>query len=402
MTAGTPRRQPIASRATLDAIGDEPYRAFFPAATLAGVVGVLLWPLHVVGLVEVYPAVAHARIMAFGLFGGFIAGFLGTAMPGILRAPRLASRHVIGLVAVHLTMVGAYAVGATRVGDALFAALVAGLSALLIRRIQARRSAPPAGFVLVGLGVACAAAGVLLALVGSVAPLGRFGSTLQRLLAYQGFVLLPIMGLGPFLLPGMLAPASAGAAPVSLGPAPAWRRDASVAATAAALILASFLVEAAGMIRSGHALRLVVVVAYTAVTIPSLLAVSRGGAPATAVRLGFLGLAAGLAAVIAWPEQRTALLHLMLAGGFAIITFVVAMRVAYIHAGLHVHLKDRHRWLLVAVGLMLFGMATRVSGDFLPAIRLTHYAYGAAVWIAGVAVWAAYVLPRLRVVGQGD
>ena len=52
-------------------------------------------------------------------------------------------------------------------------------------------------------------------------------------------------------------------------------------------------------------------------------------------------------------------------------------------------------------GLWLW-LATRVSGDFLPAIRLTHYAYGAVVWIAGVAVWGAYVLPKLRVVGKGD
>lgn len=395
-TAPAPLRDLVA------AAGDEPYRVLFPAGALAGVVGVALWPLHVEGIVAVYPAVAHARIMAFGLFGGFIAGFLGTALPGILGAPRLGARRVGLLVAAHVAMVAAFAAGATAAGDALFALFLALLAAPLLRALRARRSAPPPGFVLVGLGAACAVAGVALALVGHVAPLGRFGAVLQRLLAYQGFVLLPILGVGPFLLPGILAPPAAGGAPVSLGPVPSWRRKAREALIVGALILASFVVEAAGLTRAGHALRLAVVGAYAVATIPALRASGRGGAPALATRLAFVSLFAGLAAVVAWPAQRTALLHLMLAGGFGVITFVVAMRVAWIHAGQQDRLGDRHRWLLGAVGLMLFGMATRVSGDFLPTIRLTHYAYGAVVWIAGVAVWAAYVVPRLRVVGQGD
>lgn len=393
---------PARLRALAAAIGDEPYRAFFPAGALAGVVGVALWPLHVAGLVPVYPAVAHARIMAFGLFGGFIAGFLGTALPGILQVPRLSVRQVVALAGVHVAMVGAYAAGAIPAGDALFAVLLGAMGVLLLRRLRARRAAPPPGFVLVGLGAACAAAGIVLALVGHAAPLGRFGAVLQRLLAYQGFVLLPILGVGPFLLPGVLGPPAAGGAPVSLGPAPSWRRMAVQAGAAGALVLVSFVVEAAGMTRAGHALRLAVVVGYAARTLPALRRAHRGGAQARAVGLAFLSLAAGLLSVAIWPAQRTALLHLMLAGGFGVITFVVAMRVAFIHAGRQDRLAERHRWLLVAVGLMLFGMATRVSGDFLPDIRLTHYAYGAAVWIAGVGLWAAYVLPMMRVVGRGD
>src|ERR1051325_2550562 len=66
--------------------GREPFRIFFPAGVLAGIVGVALWPLYFTNVLELYPGLGHARIMACGLFGGFIIGFLGTAMPRMLSA----------------------------------------------------------------------------------------------------------------------------------------------------------------------------------------------------------------------------------------------------------------------------------------------------------------------------
>jgi hypothetical protein len=37
-------------------------------------------------------------------------------------------------------------------------------------------------------------------------------------------------------------------------------------------------------------------------------------------------------------------------------------------------------------------MLTRVSADWLPDIRMSHYAYASLAWTAGAAVWAALVL----------
>src|ERR1043165_5968888 len=73
----------------LQLLAREPFRLFFPAATLAGIIGVALWPMHLLGWGANYPGQSHARIMAHGLFGGFIFGFLGTAMPRMLSAQAL-------------------------------------------------------------------------------------------------------------------------------------------------------------------------------------------------------------------------------------------------------------------------------------------------------------------------
>jgi hypothetical protein len=50
---------------------------------------------------------------------------------------------------------------------------------------------------------------------------------------------------------------------------------------------------------------------------------------------------------------------------------------------------------------MLFAMATRVTGDFWPKIMASHYTYGAVIWIAGVLLWAAFVLPKV-LVAEGE
>jgi uncharacterized protein involved in response to NO len=90
-----------------------------------------------------------------------------------------------------------------------------------------------------------------------------------------------------------------------------------------------------------------------------------------------------------------ALLHFTLVGGFAIITFVVATRVVFGHSGQLDRLKGRNPWLLAAIALMLLGMATRISADFLPKVLASHYIYGAVSWIAGLLLWAAFVLPKV-------
>ena len=82
-------------------------------------------------------------------------------------------------------------------------------------------------------------------------------------------------------------------------------------------------------------------------------------------------------------------------GAVAVITFTVATRVVFGHSGNLERLKARNGWLLIAVELMLFGMATRISGDFWPRIMASHYIYGAVIWTVGVLLWSSYVLPKI-------
>ena len=121
----------------------EPFRLFFPVAVMAGLIGVALWPMTLLGWTENYPGPSHARLMVQGFFGGFILGFMGTAMPRLVGARPLSAREAFSLLALFLGNVGANTLGMNVLGDLLFAGEVAFLFSLLKRRCHSGRELPP-------------------------------------------------------------------------------------------------------------------------------------------------------------------------------------------------------------------------------------------------------------------
>ncbi|HEX7859323.1 MAG TPA: NnrS family protein [Verrucomicrobiae bacterium] len=372
----------------------EPFRAFFPIAALAGISGVALWPLHFWGLVQWYPGQIHARVMAYGLFGGFIFGFLGTAMPRMLSAQPLRLAEVFGLLAVYLGMVVSFLVGNIFAGDALLVLLLCGFGACLAGRLRNRKDTPPPGFVLVGFAFLSVISGAIISLLQPESGESNlFWLHLQRLLSYQGFILLPILGIGPFILPRFFGLESSHDFPTTLVPVPGWTRKAILAAATGIMIIATFLLEASTWYRTAYGTRFLIILGYLWIEMPFHRGPRLGNALGASIRSSFLSILAGFLAISLFPAYRVALLHITLVGGFAVITFIVATRVVFGHSGNIHKLKSRTGWVWVSVAAMLLGMATRISGDFWPEIMATHYNYGALVWIAGVLLWAAYVLP---------
>jgi len=248
----------------------------------------------------------------------------------------------------------------------------------------------------VGLCFLSVTSGTVLAVLQHFREFDVFWINLQRLLSYQGFVLLPILGIGPFILPRLFGMQSQHDFPEMMIPAPAWWRKAALALGAGALVIVSFVLEASGWYRLGHGLRFGAALGYMLIEMPFHRAPAVN-ALGVGVRIAFGGIVAGFLAVALWPAYRVGLLHLTLIGGFAVITFVVATRVVFGHSGNLALLRGRNRWLLIAIALMLFGMVTRISGDFWPRILASHYIYGAIIWIAGVLLWSVYVLPKVLV-----
>lgn len=379
-------------------LGKEPFRVFFPAGALAGILGVALWPLHFTGIVSFYPGQAHVRLMAYGFFGAFILGFLGTALPRMFSARPFGLFNVSVLVAVYSFMVATYMAGKILWGDVLLLALLIIFLSVVTPRAAQRQDMPPPGFVLVGLAWLCVITGSILAVLQNWKEMDLFWVNLQRLLSSQGFVLLPILGIGPFLLPRFFGLESTHDFPEMLHPSKVWLRKALLAGVTGLVIIGSFVLEARGDFRTGHATRFAACLVYLGLEFPLAKAPTFSSALGASLRLALATLLAGFLTVALFPEYRVGLLHLTLVGGFAVITFVVATRVVLGHSGNLHRLKERNWWLIIAVGMMLFGMATRISGDFWPKIMASHYNYGAVLWAAGVFLWAWKVLPKVRFV----
>lgn len=375
----------------------EPFRVFFPLGVLLGIVGVLLWPLHFVGAVPNYPGVPHARLMAHGFFGSFVLGFLATALPRMLGTRPL-PHWLVGVLGLgQLAAMGLHLSGATAVADAVFLGTLLTLVVVLGVRFRSRTDLPPPGFALAALGLLCALTGLAAGLFPIDPETESSRQVLQTRLIYQGFLLLPVLGVGGFIFPGLLGSANRHDLPESRFPTPAWLREAAWAGLAGIVIIGSFFLEVQGGVRSGHALRFAAAGLYLLRQVP----LHRGGGQrstaAHSLRAGLGLMLAGLVAVALLPQWRVALLHLTLASGLVIVTFVVATRVAFGHSGQRQRLHARNVWLIVSLGLLFFATLTRITGDFLPKILPTHYSYGALMWAAGALLWAWKVLPAVLV-----
>jgi uncharacterized protein involved in response to NO len=378
------KRKPKSAVKTLVWLGSEPYRIFFLSGILFSIAGVAMWPLFFAGHFPFYPGVSHARVMIEAFAGAFVIGFLGTAGPRMLSAPRLKPWELGALFLLHLANGLCHLRGLTVWGDGLFLALLTGFALSLgTRVIFFRKEWPPPAMLLAATGLVCGIAGTILWLN----PAWVARPEIQRfagLLLYQGFLLGPVMGVGIFLFPRLLGG--------EFGEDVTFRRM----ALAAAALLASFAVEvwvnpAAGQILRAAAL----VFALAHVRWRRGKNATSPGTLANALRFWCLPLAVvGLIAPAFAPLQHIALDHLLFVSGFGLLCLIAGSRVLFGHSG---SLERFAQGSWIARGIVfatVLAALTRASANFMPKIMISHYQYAAWSWAAGAALWTLWHAPR--------
>lgn len=376
----------------------EPFRLLFPLGIGIGLFGVLMWPLHIWNVAGAYPGLAHARIMIEGFLTCFVIGFLGTAFPRLLDVPRMTLLETLGFAVMLLWTVWLHYSGRTFWGDQVFFATLCYFLLALGVRALFRQDVPPPGFVLVGLGLisALVGAGMMTAMHVSPQMMPDWAGAAGRLFLYQGYLLLPIMGVGAFLLPRFFGLPNKHDFPESLLPPPGWVRRAAFALVCGLAVLASFVLEALGEIRWGCALRAAVVLVYFFCEVPIHKARYGGGSLALGLRVALLSIPLGYVLMAVWPQQLISWLHVVFISGFGLLTLTVASRVVLGHSGQAEKIRATLWPVVTMVSLVVLAMATRVSADWMPDTRMSHYAYAALAWAAGVLIWAVFILPGVR------
>lgn len=380
-------RPPRAAGRVLTWLAEEPFRVFFLSGILFSIAGVALWPLFYAGWMDFHPGISHARVMIECFGGAFVIGFLGTAGPRILAAPRLTPWELAGLFLLHFGVGVGHLRAFTLWGDRLFLSLLAGFCAALgARLIFLRRNLPPPPLLLAGTGLLCGIAGTALWLH----PASQTSASLHRfagLLLYQGFLLGPIMGVGVFLFPRLL-----GGDFGEPAPGPATRRAWLQTLLAAAALLASFGVEVWVDQRAGQLLRAAAfVLALAQVRWHRAPDAPPPGTLASALRAWCLPLALlGLVAPAFAYSRHVALDHLLFIGGFGLLCVIVASRVLFGHSG-DLPGFARQSWIARSiVFLIVLAALTRASADFKASIQISHYQYAAWSWIIAALAWALW------------
>lgn len=367
---------------------EEPYRVFFPLGMLAGIWGVLMWPMFYAGWLEFYPGEAHTRMMIGGFMGAFVLGFLGTAFPRLAGNRSWFGLEFLVILALWLTHVANQAAGHVRTGDMVFCVMLLALfTGMAGRWIFGHRDTPPPGFLLAFAGIigAATASGFLAAQPSPT----LVQWNLARLWLFQGFLLLPLMGIGPYVLPRFFGESSSHSFDDSPHPPAGWWRKAGAALAVLVLVAASFGIEAAGHARAGQLLRAALILGWFALETPAFRRVKLATTPGTAVRWAFASMATGCASAAIWPLARVGSLHLFFVSGLGLVTMAVGTRVILGHAGRHDLLGGKIVWLRWVIGLAILAATTRMSSDFLPNVRVSHHIYAAWTWVIAAVVWLA-------------
>jgi uncharacterized protein involved in response to NO len=318
---------------------ENPYRYFFPLGIALGLWGAAM---KIPGFPLVFPGI-HSTLMIGGFALAFTAGFLVTAIPKMTGSlPLRAWELLLILVALLLHS-----------GLAAFALLV-----FVLHRSRTGQVALSGSLQAVVYGLAF---GVL----GTVAN--------QPLFLNQSMMILIVVGVGGRLLVNIL-----GWGP----PAPIrWFRS-TLALIAVAFVMEAWVPElllAARWVRAAAFLSL------------ALQTWRLHRLPADRTRLGF-GLWASLwlitAGQVLWaalPDYTVNSEHLIFIGGYSLMVLAVATRVSLAHGGYPRDPETRSPAMLVAGLLVLAAAGARFH---------QHLPLAAWLWILGVAIWSAVILPR--------
>lgn len=376
----------------------EPFRLLFPLGFFLGVVGVMLWPAFATGLWSTYPAEAHARIMIQGFLSAFAFGFLGTAFPRLLEIQRLGMHPVMLLASGLLIPSGLHLIGQYGAGDAAFIVLLTMFLWMLLSRARKRKDIPPPGFILVAMGMFCALTGTLLLWIDriSVGSLPTWAFIFARSLAWQAYLLLPVLGIGAFLLPRFFGLQSKQAFPELMMPNAEWRRRALFAGCCGMFIIGGFLLNALGWQYLGHIIPAIAIAIYLYQEVPLHRAIDTEGSLARGLQVALLSLPVGYTLMAMFPVWQLALSHVVFITGLSLVTFIVASRVLLGHSGQSIRFKSVIAPVTGMTVLLIGALVIRIGADFAGAFRFTLYGISATVWIIGAAIWAAEILPRVR------
>lgn len=323
--------------------------------------------------------------------GSFIIGFLGTAGPRITSTSPFSRNAVLVLLTLDFLAAGLHFSGADRPGDFVFVAGIGSFSFLIGNRLIRRQDSPPPNLALVALGLLNGLVGaILLGLFENqlYATPYRIGATFLE----QGFVLLPILGVAPFLLPRLLN-ISLPERPESPALPPGWKRRAAFAVATGLMVDVTFVLEAFRLTLFAPWLRFGTILIYLIAIMPS----GTRSFLADCLRLGIGTIVIGVGCEALWPLYRVGALHIIFISGFSFVAMTVGIRVVFGHSG-NAHLFKKRLPFFISAGALIFLAAfSRYVADIAPGARTIHLVAAAICWLVAALIWAIKVLPKVAI-----
>ncbi len=381
----------------------EAYRIFFPIGFSFGLYGVALWIFFWLGWLSFFPALVHAQIMVGGFLFFFVVGFLGTAVPRLTATSGMTRTETFAGI---LFAVGVALATALR-HDRCFYSLMTGAITFLVvfmarRRLQSKRN-PPAAFEIAFSGIVSGLLGAFLLAIDSFGASSAFGALLGRQLFFHGMMLGLVFGVGGFLIPVLLEQKK-DAPEMNATPeiVPTGRLKTILITLIALLLPLSFFADASDHSQWGMSVRALIGVGVALFVWRIQKLPRRRSVLAWSVWSAAWSVVIGLVLQAVFPQFFVHAVHVQLIGGYGVLIFAVATRVIVSHGGYNAQLTRTSKILGATTLLLILAWTTRIFAPAIPRLYVSHLAYAALTWSAGLALWGWGFVPKIvRVNHQG-
>ena len=372
----------------LKLILSEPFRVFFPVGMIFGITSVMLWLLYELGWLSVYPSVMHARMLILGFIGMFVMGFLGTAFPRLVGVKGMGMSHFAGCLILMVVSQSLYLANRVFLADLVSLLLWSLAIAVAGSRLPKRTDMPPPGFVLVVTALLSLWFSLFLRVyAGLFSELGTWSFSLSRILMYEAFPTLLILGVAPYFFPKILGGPNRHEFEESRYPPKGWIKPACRALVAAIVAMSGYvwkLQEPQG----GCIVVSVAVAIYLLMEVPLRPNdSSHRGSMAWGLLIGMIGIVIGTVTPAFFPQYRIGVFHLFVVGGVSLILMTVSLRVVHGHAGDVLKTQGRKWWIISLWILLPVAGFTRLSADLMPSTRSSHLIYAAVIFTLSAVFW---------------
>lgn len=374
---------------TWQKVEKDPFRSFFPLGAILALAGVTPWLGHFFGYTS-YPRDLHRLLMVNGFLLSFVCGFLMTAVPRF-TGTHFSTRKEALAVFVPLISAAAFAFSNVQSFNNLASAFaLVFLGVFAGRRFLKRKTNPPHTFIFIGVGL----------FFWFISNVGQFlfaQGLIQSGIAYQifqdlfsnGAIMCLILGVGGRLIPAILgwqdsvthmrSQYETGAPYLSTVPFDIW--------VLVLVFVLSFFLEPIVESSVGFAVRGLVTF-YFGIKYWRIYRLPKNRTYLSwGMWLCVWCLSFGYFLPAIWVNQSAHALHLLLVGGFSLLTLLISMRVTFAHGTSGTAVEKTNPVILMLAGVILLAMVTRVTAIIWPRFYLDHLGYAAATWIVGLLLW---------------
>jgi uncharacterized protein involved in response to NO len=379
------------------AIEKDPFRVFFPLGIIFGMAGILPWTA-VFWNQAVYPLAFHKAMMMNGFLLTFVAGFLMTAVPRFTSTAYASFREIAFVWTCLLGSALASMTGAYASHHALASVALLGVMTFAVKRFTSRQSNPPGTFIFVGTGLGF---WLLANLIFTASSMQLLASSPLEIIAREifnhGAILGLIIGIGSRLIPGIL-----GWTEIVSQQKQTYEQDKpfvqvipGVVWMGLLLFWASYLFSPAlpDSIKVGARFLIVLFFALKFWKIHRL--PKTRGYLQSSIWLSSLCLILGFLLQLIWPQGGTHALHILLIGGFTLLTLMVASRVTLAHSAGGTAQEASMTSLSMLAAALLLAMVFRVSAILFPNHYLQLLGVAALIFVLSLVAWLLLFLRRL-------